>query len=40
LNSSKRAIIKRSKPAFKVFNNVLKQSIVPRFVSERINKSL
>jgi hypothetical protein len=39
-NSNKRAIIRKSKPAFKVFSNILKQSIVSRFISKYINKSL
>jgi hypothetical protein len=40
LNSSKRAAIRKSKPAFKVSSDVLERSIVPRFVGERINRSL
>jgi hypothetical protein len=39
-NSSKRVAIRRSEPAFKVFSNVLEQSIVSRFISKYINKSL
>jgi hypothetical protein len=40
LNNSKRAIIKKNKLAFKVFSNILKQSIVLRFINKYINKSL
>ena len=36
-NSNKRAIIRRSKLVFKVFSNILKQSIILRFISKYIN---